>query len=80
MIFEIDEKKSIKIEEYNGNYSLTAVYNGRPSWAKYQTGYDKYSEKASPVKVDLGNKATAILTLTAIANWISGGNKDDAPF
>ena len=80
MIFEISENVSVKIEEYNGNYSLVAIYKNYPQWAKYQVGKDKYADKARPVKVELGNKATAILTLTAIANWISGGNKDDAPF
>ncbi|HQI26287.1 MAG TPA: hypothetical protein PLY95_03530 [Candidatus Paceibacterota bacterium] len=79
MIIEIDERRSVKIEEYNGNYSLVAMYNGFPQWAKYQIGKDKYADKARPVKVDLGDQAMAILHLTAAINVIKG-NTEETPF
>ena len=80
------EKDGLAVEEYNGKWSLVAMYNGYKQWAKYKIGRDAYKEKDLPVKVSLGNRDKAIETLTAILKEITGsdyspaGQTEDAPF
>jgi hypothetical protein len=77
------EKDGIAVEEYNGKWSLVAMYNGYKQWAKYKIGRDAYKEKDLPVKVTLGNRDKAIEVLTAILAVIRGGENvdgEDAPF
>ena len=57
-------KTGIKLEEYQGTFSLSAQKesNGEyyVQWAKFKTGKDTYADKDWPVKVTLGDRATAI--------------------
>ena len=64
-------KNGIILEEYKGNYSIAAQResnDGRffTQWAKPQIGKDLYGDKAQPVKINLGNKETAIGALKMI--------------
>jgi hypothetical protein len=69
----------IGLEEYKGTYSLQAMREGadgeyRPVWAKYRKGKDLYQEKAWPVKVNLGDKKTAVGILEALLAEITKGD------
>jgi hypothetical protein len=71
MQIRTSEKSFIELEEYKGNYSLASCYEGtdgtvRKEWAKRQMGKDKYADKATPVKVFLGNRETAIAVLQTL--------------
>ena len=85
----------VELEEYQGTYSLAATYEGkdgtaRKEWALKQMGKDKYAEKATPIKVILGDKATAIGVLQTLLKELGGstpvdkhdviGGDDDVPF
>jgi hypothetical protein len=70
------KNSGVKLESYKDVYSLSAQNenNGKywPIWAKYKKGKDGYQDKDWPVKITLGNKETAIATLTMILKEISG--------
>lgn len=71
------DKYGIELEEYQGNYSLAATYTGtdgvtRKEWAKRQTGRDQFAEKATPIKVRLGDKSSAVMALQQILNILDG--------
>jgi hypothetical protein len=70
----------IKLEEYKGNYSLTAQRenNGKyyPQWAKYQKGKNEHQEKDWPVKVTLGDKETAVGVLKMLLSELG----EESPF
>ena len=73
-------KQGFFVDEYKGEYSLTAAYeatNGTfyRTWAKEKVGKDKYSDKDRPVKVILGDKKTAAAVLQKVLSEFS-----DAPF
>jgi hypothetical protein len=61
----------VKLEEYQGIYSLTACYKGYSQWGKQKISKTEYSDKDRPVKVVLGNKETAVKALTELLNAIS---------
>ena len=81
---QVSDKESIDLSEYNGTYELISKYGEYQNWAKYRIGKDTYSEKDRPVKVTLGDKATAVATLLAILERITGETyipgKLDLPF
>lgn len=73
-------KHGFFLEEYKGEYSLTAAYeatNGNyyKTWGKAKTGKDSYSDKDRPFKVVLGDKKTAAAALRKVLDEI-----EDAPF
>jgi hypothetical protein len=69
---QVTDKDSIDLSEYNGTYELISKYGEYQNWAKYRIGKDKYSEKDRPVKVTLGDKSTAVATLLAILERLTG--------
>jgi hypothetical protein len=69
-IIIVSDKIGIKVHEYNGKYSLQACYGNYVKWAKYRVGKDTYGDKDRPVEVELGDKATAVKTLTKILDII----------
>jgi hypothetical protein len=74
-VINTGDKKGIKLEEYNGVYSLSAYQENKGKfwavWAKYHKGSD-YQEKDWPVKVTLGDRATAEGVLLMILKEITG--------
>jgi hypothetical protein len=80
-IIEVTEKEGVKIEEYQGNYSLIAMKKSGDKWywksCKYKIGRDSYSEKDQPAKVTLGTKETAISVLGEILAELTGKAKDE---
>ena len=52
----------------------------RVNWGKRQMGKDQYAEKATPIKVDLGDKEAAIGALLTALKQITGKDYSDAPF
>jgi hypothetical protein len=77
-------KQGIFIDEYQGKISLCAAYESNDGksyrkWAKEQIRRDKYAEKATPVKVNLGNKDNVINVLREIAAAV-GIEPQDVPF
>jgi len=79
----------IILEEYKGNYSLSSMREGqdgvfRAQWATYQLGKDKHADKDWPVKVNLGDRATAIgalkMLLAELEENAANGADGDAPF
>jgi hypothetical protein len=86
-------KDGIRLDEYNGGYSLVSLREGtdgkfREQWATYQLGKDKHAEKDWPVKVPLGSdRETAIGVLRTLLAELGAGDEhgnvqdaDDAPF
>lgn len=67
----------VKLTEYKGKYSIEALRVNEdkmyPVWAKYQKGRDEFQEKSWPVKVVLGDKATALATIKEIYKEIEKG-------
>ena len=82
-VIATNSHEGIKLEEYKGAYSLSAQRdnNGKywPIWAKYRKGRDEYQEKDWPVKVTLGDRATAIGALKMIMAEIEGKQADGLP-
>ena len=79
------EKGGFEVQEYNGKWSLCSAWEGkdgtvRVHWGKRQNGKDQYAEKATPIKVDLGDKEAAIGALLTALKQISGKDYSDAPF
>ena len=79
------EKGGFEVQEYNGKWSLCSAWEGkdgtvRVNWGKRQMGKDQYAEKATPIKVDLGDKEAAIGALLTALKQITGKEYSDAPF
>ncbi len=77
-------KYGIELTEYKGEFGLTACYEGQDgkfwqSWGRMRIGKDKYSEKDRPVKVILGDRATAIAVLETVIAELSGAKNEPAP-
>jgi len=86
-------KCGIELTEWKGEYGLTACYEGKDGkfyqqWGKVRIGKESYSEKDRPVKVILGNRATAIATLNMLLKELGATQQqpsvpppeDDVPF
>ena len=78
------ERGGFLINEYNGTYSLNSAWesdNGtvRQNWALKQKGKDKYAEKATPIKVELGDRDHAIAALTMALQLIKGTTDNKLP-
>ena len=76
---EINDKDSIGLDLYDtdGSYSLISQWKGndgehRFNMALYKKSKDEYQDKAWPIKVKLGDKATAVATLLAILERLTG--------
>ncbi len=59
------------LQVYKENYSLASAWEGKDGktnlrWAKNQKGRDEYDEKATPVKVILGDRPTAVSVLRTL--------------
>lgn len=83
MQISITDKIGIELEEYNNKFALASTYTGsdgvgRKEWCKKQMGRDKYADKASPIKVFLGDRETAIKALKDILEAIGGAQ--EVPF
>ena len=73
-----DGSQGVRVNVYNGKYSLNAAYEGKDgkvnlSWAKKQTGRDQFAEKATPISISLGDKETAKGVLRMLFKEIDGG-------
>ena len=67
----------VKLEEYQGNYSLISTREDKsgkhwPQWAKFKKGKDDYQEKDWTVAVKLGDKKTALAVLTMLLEELEG--------
>jgi hypothetical protein len=74
----VDKYTVVKIEEYNGVFSLTEGWETKTgefkaNWIKQPFGKEKI-EKELPKKIKLGDAETAKATLTALLQQL------DAPF
>jgi hypothetical protein len=78
-IITTDGKNGVKLEEYNGVYSISACYNGYVQWGKMKVSKTDYADKDRPVKVVLGNKETAAQVLRELLTAI-GQPDGDCPF
>jgi hypothetical protein len=82
-IIKTGEKTGIKVEDYKGVISLSAQNvvgdKSYTKWAKEQIRRDEYAEKATPVKVNLGNKDNVVNVLREIAAAV-GIESQDVPF
>ena len=80
------EKGGFEVQEYNGKWSLCSAWEGkdgtvRVNWGKRQMGKDQYSEKATPIKVDLGDAQTATGALLSALKQITGKDfSESTPF
>jgi hypothetical protein len=75
----------VVLQMYKENYSLAAAFEGKDGkvmlrWAKNQKGRDAYDETATPVKVQLGPKETAVATCLMILKDITGMDYTEIPF
>lgn len=71
------DKDGVELQEYKGMFSLCSSREGtdgklRPQYALYQKGRDAYQEKAWPIKVSLGDRATAIGVLRMLLSELLG--------
>ncbi len=82
-------KHGVMLQEYKGELSLTAAYEGSDGkfydqWGKPKVGKDKYGDSDRPFKVILGDKAMAISVLTMILRELSvepsAKPEEDIPF
>ena len=86
MEIQTTEYDGIKIEEYNGVFSLTAQRvkddNFYPVWAKYKKNKTEYQGKDWPVKVILGDKEKAKTVLLNMLAELGEQKQDnsDIPF
>jgi hypothetical protein len=69
------------INEYQGKYSLNSAWESddgtvRQNWGKRQKGKDQYAEKATPIKVDIGDKEHATAALLFALQQITGNEYD----
>lgn len=87
-VIVIDNYNSVKLDEYNGKYSLCAVDNGQNetyymkwSYPKvFKNGNSEPGEKMLPVKVIIGgDKEQAIMTLEQLLEELKGGATQTAP-
>jgi hypothetical protein len=82
-IIKTGEKTGVKVEEYKGVISLSAQNiagdKNYTKWGKEQIRRDEYAEKATPVKVTLGDKDNVINILREIAAAV-GIESQDVPF
>jgi hypothetical protein len=80
------EKGGFEVQEYNGKWSLASAWEGkdgtvRVNWGKRQMGKDQYAEKATPIKVDLGDEKTATGALLSALKQITGKDfSESTPF
>ena len=81
--------QGVLLDEYNGVYSLVSAKQGDSKvftqWCKPRVGEEKYSEKAIPMGVRLGDKAQAVTVLQRFVQMLKRGmatppGKDDIPF
>jgi len=77
LFIRVSEHGGFQINEYNGSYSLNSAWESkdgavRQNWGKRQQGKDKYAEKATPIKVEIGDKATAEAVLLTALKEITG--------
>lgn len=88
-MYKTDEKwnSGIELGEYNGKYSLDAVYENKSGDVKKKFMFviqkDNTAGKMMPVRVDLGDRQTAIKTLQDILRCEFGVNlsgSDDVEF
>lgn len=89
LFIRVSEHGGFQINEYKGSYSLNSAWESkdgivRQNWAKRQKGKDEYADKATPIKVEIGDKKTAEAVLLAALKEITGKDyiekPEDAPF
>jgi hypothetical protein len=73
--------EGILIEEYNEEYAIYLAQKGDDGrvykrWCKMQIKKDEFTEKALPVKINLGNQNEAIEALKWLLEQLNG----DSPF
>jgi hypothetical protein len=84
----INDYDMVKLEEYNGKFSLVLGYEAKDGsfkvkWSKQEFG--KGNEKNVPVKVPLGDKPSAVMVLGMWLRELDGGERaqdgeENAPF
>jgi hypothetical protein len=75
----------IVLQVYKDILSLASAWEGTDGkvmmrWAKNQKGRDAYDDRATPVKVVLGDQATATATLLMLLKNITGHDYTEVPF
>lgn len=70
-------KHGFEVTEYKSEIGLVATYEGSDGkdwqkWGRERVGKDKYSDKDRPIKVILGDAATATMALLAALLEITG--------
>lgn len=78
--------QGIVLQEYQGTYSVAAAWEGKEGktmlkWGKEQKGRDNFAETATPIKITLGDRETAIGVLKMLLSEFTGKTPDeDVPF
>jgi len=75
--------QGVIVNNYNGKYSLNSAWEGKDgkinmNWAREQVKKDEFKEKATPIKVYLGEKESALKALREIYAVIEPNQ--DVPF
>ena len=83
-------KNGLEINEYKGEFSLIATYEGKDGksyrqWGKPKIGKTDYGDKDRPFKIILGDKLDAERALLKVLREITGleysaGGNEQAPF
>jgi hypothetical protein len=72
-LIEIDERRGVEINFYNGEFYLTSCFDGYRSYCRWQIGLDQFDVKARPMSVRLGNRARAESVLRQVLSEIANG-------
>lgn len=72
MLIKIDDKRGVELSMYQDNYYLTSMYGDKPNWCQMAKGFNKFSEKASPVRIAIGSKSQAVQLLLDALLEITG--------
>jgi hypothetical protein len=83
MFIRVSGSQGVIVNNYNGKYSLNSAWEGKDgkvnmNWAREQVKKDEFKEKATPIKVFLGDKESALKALREIYEAIEPGQ--DVPF
>lgn len=74
---EITEKAAVRLEEYNGKYTIVSCWAGREgwkdNWCKIEIGKETKSRKLGAY---LGDRDTALKALSALYHGLRGTPKE----
>ena len=72
-LIEIDERRGVELNFYNGEFYLTSCFDGYRSYCLWAVARDKFADKARPMSIRLGNRVRAESVLRQVLSEITNG-------